>query len=82
MSNQPSLAWNKLDAELQRDVPKPRPDTTIASVIEQLEDRKDMWKMPIWVRTNDSLCRFDYSPHHTSENASEKTPNRRYERQY
>ena len=43
-SNQLSLAWNKLDPELQRDVPRPRYDTTVASFIEQLEERKDMWK--------------------------------------
>lgn len=41
-SNQLSIAWNKLDAELQRDVPRPTIHTTVAAFITQLEDRKDM----------------------------------------
>lgn len=44
-SNQLSLSWNKLDPDLQRNVPKLKPETTtVPSFIEQLEDRKDIWK--------------------------------------
>ncbi|KAI9874959.1 MAG: hypothetical protein M1830_009085 [Pleopsidium flavum] len=43
-SNQLSIVWNKLDVELQRDIPKPTKHTTVASFIEQLEEKMNMWQ--------------------------------------
>jgi len=59
-SNQLSLAWNKLDAELQRDVSWPKYDMTIASFIEQLEKRKDMWK---WLFSRQPSYRYGQQPY-------------------
>ncbi len=42
--NQLSLAWNKLNSELQCDVLWLRYDMMMTSFIEQLEKHKDMWK--------------------------------------
>lgn len=43
-SNQLSLVWNKLNAELQCNVLQLKSDMTIANFIEQLENQKNMWK--------------------------------------
>jgi len=42
MSNQLSLAWNKLNSKLQCDVLQLRYDMMMTSFIEQLEKHKDM----------------------------------------
>lgn len=73
--NQISMIWNRLDAYLQRDIPEPTADVSLAQFLKQLEHKEHLWQnlSAKYDSRKDKPCNARYSTPRTNYSTSSRT---------